>query len=253
MHDPLPAPATASSFRPLRVDAIIPALDEEGSIGAVVAGLRSAVVAGAHGGGIGRVVVVDNGSRDRTAEAARAAGALVLEEPQRGYGAACLTGIRFLGEQLDPPEVVVFLDGDGADDPGDLAALLSPIGGGQAELVIGSRTLGQAEPGSLTPQQRAGNAVAVLAIRVLYRRRFSDLGPFRAISLPALRALGMVDRNYGWTVEMQVKALRHGLRVLEVPVRYRRRTAGRSKVSGTLRGTVGAGWKILATIARHAI
>jgi glycosyltransferase involved in cell wall biosynthesis len=226
------------------VGAIIPALDEEGAIGGVVAGALP-YVAG--------VVVVDNGSRDRTAEVARAAGAEVIAERERGYGAACLAGIAHLAARSDPPSIVVFLDGDGADDPAQLPELIAPIARGDADLVIGSRTRGRREAGSLTPQQRAGNAVAVLAIRALYRHRFTDLGPLRAIRWDALRSLDMRDRNYGWTVEMQVKALRRGLRVVEIPVDYRRRAAGRSKVSGTLAGTLGAGAKILWTIARHAI
>jgi glycosyltransferase involved in cell wall biosynthesis len=232
----------------LRVDAVIPALDEEGAIGGVIRGLLAARLGGAR---LGRVVVADNGSIDRTAEVARAAGAVVVREPRRGYGAACLAALEHLARQPDPPDVVLFLDGDGADDPADLPALLGPLARGEAALVIGSRTR-QAEVGALTPQQRAGNAVAVAAIALLYGRRYSDLGPLRAIRYEALRDLGMVDLDYGWTVEMQVKALRRGLPVVEVPVRYHRRRAGRSKVSGTLRGTIGAGWKILGTIVRHA-
>jgi glycosyltransferase involved in cell wall biosynthesis len=239
-------PATTPA---LRVDAIIPALDEAESLPAVIAALAAAVVAPAVGGRVGRIVVVDNGSSDGTAAVARA---VVVDEPRRGYGAACLAGIAWLAAQRDPPQAVVFLDGDGADDPGDLPALLEPLAGGAADLVIGSRTLGRADRGALTPQQRAGNAVAVALIGLLYRQRCSDLGPLRALTWSSLRALDMRDRGYGWTVEMQVKALRRGLRVVEVPVRYHRRSAGRSKVSGTWRGTLGAGWKILATIARHA-
>jgi glycosyltransferase involved in cell wall biosynthesis len=200
---------------------------------------------------IRRVVVVDNGSRDGTAQVARAAGAEVVAEPRRGYGAACLAGLAHLGAQ--PPDAVVFLDGDGSDDAGDLPSLLAPLAAGTADLVLGSRTAGTREPGALSPQQRFGNALATGLIHVLWRRRFTDLGPFRAIGYPALVALGMRDRDYGWTVEMQIKALRRGLRIVEVPVRYRRRRGGRSKVSRTLRGTVGAGWKILATIARYGL
>ena len=248
---PPPTPARPAPTPPPIVDAIIPALDEEGSLPAVIAAARAAAVLPG-GGRLRHVVVVDNGSTDRTAEVARAAGAVVVGEPRRGYGAACLAGIAWLGALAEPPSVVVFLDGDGADDAGDLAALCGPITDGAADLVVGSRTLGGADRGALTPQQRAGNAVAVLCIGLLYRHRYSDLGPLRAVRFSSLTALGMVDRGYGWTVEMQVKALRRGLRVVEVPVRYHLRTAGRSKVSGTLRGTLGAGWKILATIARHA-
>lgn len=226
----------------LACDAIIPALDEEGSIGAVVRAARPRVR---------RVIVVDNGSRDHTAEAAREAGAEVVREPRRGYGAACLAGLLHLA--ADPPGAVVFLDGDGADDAGEIPSLVGPIARGEAELVLGSRTLGTREPGALTPQQRAGNALACALIRLGYGHRYTDLGPFRAARWDALARLGMRDRSYGWTVEMQVKALRRGLRVVEIPVRSLRRTAGRSKVSGTVRGTIGAGYKILTTIARHAI
>ncbi|MSP61541.1 MAG: glycosyltransferase [Myxococcales bacterium] len=232
--------------RGLIVDCVIPARDEAGAIGGVIAALPEGVVR--------RVVVVDNGSRDRTAEVARSAGADVVSEPERGYGAACLAGIRRLTEGPEgPPDVVVFLDGDHADDPREVAALLLPIARGEADLVIGSRTLGQSEAGALTPQQRIGNLVAVRMIGVLYRHQFTDLGPFRAIRFPSLCALGMRDRDYGWTAEMQVKALRGGLAVVEVPVSYYRRRAGVSKVASTVRGTIGAGYKILYTILRYAV
>jgi glycosyltransferase involved in cell wall biosynthesis len=227
------------------VDAIIPALDEEEVIGGVLAEVPRAVVR--------RVVVVDNGSRDRTAEVARAAGAEVVREPHRGYGAACLAGIAHLASRDDPPDVVLFLDADGADDPAESGAVVAPIARGEADLVIGSRTLGKREAGSLTPQQRFGNILAVRLIGWLYRYRYTDLGPFRAIRMDALRALGMRDRDFGWTVEMQIRALRAGLRVVEVPVSHHRRRAGESKISHTVRGTVGAGYKILSTIFYHAI
>ena len=227
----------------MKVDCLIPARDEEGALPGVLAAIP--------GGIVRRVIVVDNGSRDRTAEVARAAGAQVISEPARGYGAACLAGIGYLA--LDPPDILVFLDGDHADDPRELPSLVAPIERGEADLVIGSRTLGRCERGALTPQQRAGNALAVALIRVAYRHHFTDLGPFRAIRFPSLLALEMRDRDYGWTVEMQVKALRRKLRVIEAPVSYRRRRAGASKVSATVRGTIGAGGKILWTIARHAL
>ncbi len=222
------------------VDVIIPALDEERALPHVLAEIPR--------GEVRRVVVADNGSRDRTALVAREGGAEVVSEPRRGYGAACLRALAHLA--ADPPEVVVFLDGDRSDCPAELPRLLAPIERGEAELVVGSRTLGRAERGSLTAQQRAGNAVACAALRVLYRVRYSDLGPFRAIRWEALEALEMRDLDYGWTVEMQVKAARRGLRHAEVPVTYRRRI-GDSKVSGTLRGTLGASKKILWTLARH--
>jgi glycosyltransferase involved in cell wall biosynthesis len=172
----------------------------------------------------------------------------VVYEPRRGYGAACLAGIARLDR--DPPDVVAFMDADGSDDPSDLPALLAPILDTRADLVIGSRVLGAREPGSLTTVQAFGNRLATFLLGLSYGGRFTDLGPFRAIRWAALTSLAMRDRDYGWTVEMQARALRSGLRCVEVPVRYRRRSAGRSKVSGTLRGVIGAGSKILFTIAR---
>jgi glycosyltransferase involved in cell wall biosynthesis len=224
------------------VDVVIPALDEERSLPLVLAAIPQ---------GIRRVVVADNGSSDATASVARALGAQVVHEPRRGYGAACLRALEHLA--LDPPEVVVFLDGDFSDDPGEMATLLQPIAAHDAELVIGSRTRGALEPGALTPQQRVGNLLACSALYWLYGARYTDLGPFRAIRHSALLRLGMQDRDYGWTVEMQIKAARLGLRHAEVPVRYRRRAAGASKVSGSLRGTLGATHKILRVLLRHAL
>jgi len=221
------------------VAVVIPALDEERAIVRVLAELPREHVR--------EVVVVDNGSTDRTAEVARAAGATVVHEPRRGYGAACLAGLARLRGR--PPEIVAFLDADGSDDPTQLPELLAPILAGAADLVIGSRALGEHERGALTPVQAAGNALAVALLRGLFGARFTDLGPFRAVRWGALEALGMRDRDYGWTVEMQARAARARLRTAEVPVRYRRRV-GRSKISGTLRGAAGAGWKILWTIAR---
>ncbi len=219
---------------------VVPALDEERPLPAVLAAIPREPVR--------EIVVVDNGSTDRTAEVARAAGATVLREPRRGYGAACLRGLDHL--RAHPPAIVAFLDADGSDDPAELPRLLEPIEQGRADLVIGSRVLGAREPGSLTGVQRLGNALAVFLLRALYGARFTDLGPFRAIRWEALEGLGMRDRDYGWTVEMQARAARAGLRSIEVPVSCRRRAAGRSKVSGTVRGMVGAGIKILLTIVK---
>jgi glycosyltransferase involved in cell wall biosynthesis len=224
----------------MKVDVVIPALDEEHALPRVLREIPRPPVR--------RVVVADNGSRDRTAEVARAEGAEVVHEPRRGYGAACLRALAHLA--ADPPDVVVFVDGDHSDHPAELPSLLTPIDRGEADLVIGSRTLGRAERGSLTPQQRVGNAVACVALSRLYGARYTDLGPFRAIRWEALLGLDMRDRDYGWTVEMQIKAARARLRHAEVPVSYRRRI-GASKVSGTLRGTIGASHKILWTLARH--
>jgi glycosyltransferase involved in cell wall biosynthesis len=225
------------------VDVIIPALNEEESLPMVIGALPRSVVR--------QVIVVDNGSQDGTVRAAQEAGATVLHEPRRGYGNACLRGIGELRRRSAPPDAVCFLDGDFADDPTELPLLLEPLELGY-DLVIGSRTLGVSESGALLPQARYGNHVATTLIRMIYGHRYTDLGPFRVIRWPALLALHMSDPGYGWTVEMQVKALKLGLRVTEVPVSYRRRAAGRSKVSGTVRGTVGAGSKILYTILRHS-
>jgi glycosyltransferase involved in cell wall biosynthesis len=231
----------AGSAAPV-VDVVIPAYNEEASLPLVLGALRST--------GIRRVVVADNNSRDRTADAARAAGAEVVRAERQGYGSACLAGLAHL-RATGPPDVVVFVDADYSDHPEELPALVAPIAEDRAELVIGSRVLGQRERGALLPQARAGNAVATLLIRLLYGHRFTDLGPFRAARWSSLERLRMCDPDFGWTAEMQVKALRHRLRVLEVPVSYRRRV-GVSKITGTLSGTVRAGYKILSTILLYA-
>lgn len=229
----------------MRVAVVIPALDEERSVARVVSEIPRA----GDGFAVSEIVVVDNGSSDATAEAARGAGARVVSEPRRGYGRACLAGIAALDGA--PPDVVVFLDADASDDPSEMPLLVAPIRAGD-DFVVGSRVLGAAEPGALAPQARYGNRLACFLLRVFYGARFTDLGPFRAIRYGALRALGMRDTNYGWTVEMQLRAARAGLRSSEVPVSYRRRV-GRSKITGTVRGTILAGAKILWTLARHAI
>lgn len=223
------------------VDVVIPALNEEASLPLVLAGLPRPPVR--------RVVVADNGSRDGTARVAREGGAEVVEAPRRGYGSACLAGLDHL-RRTGPPDVAVFIDADFSDHPEELPSLVAPILAGGADLVIGSRVLGRRERGALLPQARAGNLVACLLIRLFYGHRFTDLGPFRAIRWDALERLGMADPDFGWTAEMQVKAVRHGLRCTEVPVSYRRRV-GVSKITGTISGTVRAGYKILWTVARH--
>ena len=223
---------------PARVALLIPALNEEASIGHVLSNLPEGVFS--------QVVVVDNGSTDRTAEVARALGATVVREPRRGYGRACLAGLAALEANTD---TVVFMDADSSDVPEEAARLLEPIVSGSADLVIGSRVLGRAEPGALAPHQRFGNRLATSLVAWLYGFRYTDLGPFRAIRADRLRQLGMRDCDFGWTVEMQVRALRCGLRVVEVPVSYRRRI-GTSKISGNLRASLAAGWKIIATILR---
>jgi len=237
------------------VAVVIPALDEEASVGAVVRGLAAAlaVPTGPAAGGGHEIVVCDNGSRDGTAQAARDAGATVVVAARRGYGSACLAGLAHLRERAaGPPEVVVFADADGSDDPSELALLLGPLAAGRADLVIGSRTLGRAEPGALTVPQRFGNRLAACLLRALFGTTTTDLGPFRAVRWAALERLAMRDPDYGWTVEMQAKAARRGPVVVEAPVSYRRRI-GRSKISGTVRGVIGAGTKILATIARERV
>lgn len=224
---------------PLRATVIIPAFNEERSVGLVLDEIPREHVR--------EVIVVDNASTDATAEVAREHGATVLREDERGYGAACLRGIAHTGDDTD---VIVILDGDRSDYPEDLGAILAPIAAGRADVVIGSRTLGRPERGALPWNQRWGNRLACLLMRWLFRRRFTDMGPFRAIRRRDLLALNMADRTFGWNVEMQAKALIAGLRIEEVPVRYRRRV-GTSKISGTVKGTVLAGTKIIATIFRY--
>lgn len=222
--------------------AVIPAFDEEQSIAKVIADVPRPPVS--------HVIVANNDSTDRTAEVARQAGALVVDEPEQGYGAACLAGVaeaRKLGA-----EIIVFLDGDYSDHPEEIPMLLQPILAGECDFVIGSRALGQREKGALTPQQRYGNWLACFLMRWLIGGRYTDLGPFRAITTSALDRLNMRDRNYGWTVEMQIKATRHNLRVRELPVQYRKRI-GTSKISGTVKGVVMAGYKIIFTILKYAV
>lgn len=218
---------------------IIPALNEEQSIGRVLDEIPRDLDAA--------VIVADNGSTDRTREVAVAHGAQVVREPRRGYGNACLKALAHL-----PPrtEVVVFMDADGSDVPSEANALIDPIASGEADLVIGSRVLGKAESGALGVHQRAGNALATFLVRLLYGHRYTDLGPFRAIRAESLASLGMCDSNYGWTIEMQIRALRKGLRILEAPVSYRRRREGTSKVSGNVLGSLKAGAKILWLVGR---
>lgn len=225
-----------------KVVVIIPALDEQDAIARVLSDIPAGLA--------DEIIVVDNGSRDATAQRAAAAGARVVLEPRRGYGQACLAGIEALPADTG---IVVFIDGDHSDDPREMGRLVEPLVAGVADLVIGSRVLGWREPGALLPQARVGNALATFLIRRLYGVSYTDLGPFRAVRRDALQRLRMEDRDFGWTVEMQVKAARLGLRAIEVPVSYRRRRAGTSKVTGSLSGTVRAGWKILSTILRHAV
>jgi glycosyltransferase involved in cell wall biosynthesis len=224
-----------------RVAVIIPVFNERDALPLVVRDLPRELLS--------EIVVVDNGSTDGTRAIAQDLPVRLVHEERRGYGNACLAGIAAL--EAKPPEIVVFLDGDYSDHPEELPRLLQAVAEG-ADLVIGSRRLGKAEPGALLPQARLGNALACFLIARLYSHRYTDLGPFRAIRWEAYRRLGMRDRSFGWTAEMQVKALRARLAVAEVPVSYRRRV-GVSKITGTLSGTLKAGCKILWTIARYGL
>lgn len=224
------------------VSVVIPALDEEEPIAGVV---RECFATGVPD----EVIVVDNGSTDHTADRAREAGARVVTA-SRGYGRACAAGVRALSPECD---VVVFIDGDGSDCPEFMPQLVDPIAAGKFDFVIGSRTRGQREPGSMNFQQVLSGRGAGLIGRLLYGVRYTDMCPFRAIRLDALAKLNMREQTYGWNLEMQMKAARAGLRILEIPVNHRRRAGGESKVSGTLRGTFVAGARILATLVRVAL
>ena len=231
----------APTARRASVGVIIPVLNEESTIGGVLQDLPREWV--------DAVVVVDNGCTDGTGRVARSFGARVVSEPRRGYGWACLAGMATLKEC----EVLVFLDGDHSDCPSELPSIVAPVLDGEADMVVGSRVLGNCEKGALTPQQRLGNLLTTRLMSLLFGCKCTDLGPFRAISMEALKKLNMTDKNYGWIVEMDVKAVRAGLRVMEVPVSYRKRAGGRSKVSSTFSGTVKAGAKMLFTVFKHAL
>jgi glycosyltransferase involved in cell wall biosynthesis len=225
-----------------KIIVIIPAFNEESSIGKVIADIPEGLVS--------EVVVVNNASTDGTAKEAESGDATVIEELRRGYGQACLTGIEYAESLQNRPDIIVFLDGDYSDYPGEMSQIVKPITDGDYDMVIGSRKLGNAEPGAMMPQARFGNALATTLIKWLYGVKFTDLGPFRAIKFTKLRELGMADTTYGWTVEMQVKAAKMGYRCTEVPVSYRKRI-GVSKISGTISGSVKAGYKILWTIFKY--
>lgn len=227
-----------------RINVIIHAYNEERSIAKVLRAIPASYV--------DDVLVVNNNSSDNTAAAAAQAGARVLEEPRPGYGSACLKGIAYAAAKpaATRPDIIVFLDGDFSDYPEEMPKLVQPIVAGQAEMVIGSRALGKREAGAMLPQQIFGNWLATTLLRWLYKAHFTDLGPFRAIRLDTLLALNMRDRTYGWTVEMQAKAAKQKIRYTEVPVTYRKRI-GTSKVSGTVKGTVLAGYKIIWTIFKY--
>jgi glycosyltransferase involved in cell wall biosynthesis len=219
---------------------IIPALNERETIGQVLAEVPE--------NSVDRILVVDNGSSDGTAQEAQAAGAELIYEPRQGYGFACMAGYM----AADDVDIIVFMDGDGADNPVQIPTLVQPLELDMADLVIGSRELGNAEPGALLLQARIGNWITARLMHFLYGLRVSDLGPFRAIRCEVLDALDMQEMIYGWTTEMMVKAVKRGYRVHEVPVNYRKRLGGKSKISGTLRGTILAAYYILGTTIKHA-
>lgn len=227
---------------PLIIDVVIPAYNEEDSIGKVIEDVPSSLVR--------HIIVCNNGSSDKTAERAIEKGARVVNASQKGYGSACLAGLTHIEELTLAPDIVVFLDGDYSDYPQEMPLLIEPISESSMDLVIGSRALGNMERGSMQPQQLFGNWLATTLIKVFYGYRFTDLGPFRAVTYSALKKIDMQDRDFGWTVEMQVKAAKLGMKTTEVPVSYRRRI-GVSKVSGTIKGTILAGQKIIWTIFKY--
>jgi glycosyltransferase involved in cell wall biosynthesis len=220
---------------------VIPCLNEEEPIAGVVREVLAQ--------GVDEVIVVDNGSTDATAARAAAAGARVIVEPQRGYGRACAAGLA----AVPGDAIVCFLDGDGSDVPAFVSAVIGPVARGEADFVMGSRLRGKREAGSMTPQQLVAGWLAGILMRLRYGVRFTDMSPFRAMRIAELKRLGMNEMTYGWNLEMQMRAARAGLRILEVPVAHRRRAGGVSKVSGSLRGTIKASWRIAATFVRIAL
>ena len=221
------------------IKVVIPAQNEERAIGKVITETPDWV---------SEIIIADNGSMDNTAETGRSHGASVVSVPEVGYGRACLGGIAAAGDY----DVLVFLDGDASDFPEDMTLLVDPILNGEADMVIGSRVLGKLEKGSLTPQQRFGNALACWLMKIIWKHEYSDLGPFRAITREGLEKLNMEAPTFGWTIEMQIRALKKGLRCQDVPVRYRKRI-GISKISGTVKGVILAGVYILGTIFKEAL
>jgi glycosyltransferase involved in cell wall biosynthesis len=221
---------------------IIPAFNEENSVGKVIADIPRDIV--------NEVIVVNNNSNDLTSLNAFNAGATVLDEPNQGYGNACLKGLAYLKELKNKPDIVIFLDADYSDYPEEIAQLIAPILNQDYDMVVGSRAIGNRESGSMMPQQIFGNWLATTLLNFFYKVNYTDLGPFRAIKYDKLLEIDMVDRNYGWTVEMQLKAAKLKFKTMEVPVNYRVRI-GHSKVSGTIKGTIGAGYKIITTIFKY--
>lgn len=222
----------------------MPALNEEKSLPGVLSGMPDYVE---------RVVVADNGSTDGTADVARAHGAEVVFEAERGYGAACLAGMRLLSAQGEPPEVLVFIDADGSDDPNEIADVVAPIQKGEADMVLGVRRGIDGDVGTILPHARFGNHLVLGLTRLLFGHAFADLPPFRAVSFPKLLALRMDDRTWGWTLQMQIRAVRAGLRIVEVEVSHRRRSEGVSKISGNLATSLRVGAKMFYTLARERL
>jgi glycosyltransferase involved in cell wall biosynthesis len=237
-------PITKPTLHPsnFTIDVLIPAFNEENSVGKVIQDIPAFVR---------NIIVVNNNSNDATKSVAKAAGAIVLDELQKGYGKACLTGMEYIKNLKQQPDILVFLDADYSDFPEQMSEVIRPIIEDDYDMVIGSRALGNREKGSMTFPQVFGNWLSTTLMRWIYKVDYTDLGPFRAIKWNKLKMLGMVDENYGWTIEMQIKAAKSGLKSTEVPVDYRRRI-GVSKVSGTVKGVIGAGWKILWTIGRYS-
>jgi glycosyltransferase involved in cell wall biosynthesis len=223
-----------------RISVIIPAFNEEESIGLVLDALPQDL--------LHEIIVVDNNSTDNTARNASEKGARVVSETRKGYGSACLKGIA----ELNDPDIVVFLDGDFSDYPEEITQLLEPIESGEKDFVLGSRMILPESRMALLPQSRYGNQLAVFLMRLLFRYQYTDLGPFRAIRYESLKSIGMQDTNFGWTVEMQIKAVKTKLRILEIPVKYRERV-GVSKITGTFSGTIKAGTKIIYTIFKYLL
>ena len=226
----------------LIIDVIIPAFNEENSVGNVVRDIPNGLVR--------EIIVINNNSTDKTAVNAKSAGAIVLEEKNMGYGNACLKGVSYVQSKEESPDIIVFLDADYSDYPEEMIDLIKPIVEQNMDMVIGSRALGNLEKGAMTPQQVVGNGLATFLLKLIYGVTYTDLGPFRAIKYDSLMAIRMKDKTYGWTVEMQVKAAKLKMKTCEVPVNYRKRI-GFSKVSGTLKGTIGAGYKIIITIFKY--
>lgn len=224
------------------ISVIIPAYNEQDAIAKVIKDIPSFV----H-----EIIVVSNNSTDHTVKNAKNAGATVLQEPKKGYGYACLKGMHYIKQQTIKPEIIVFLDGDYSDHPEQLPEIIAPILHQNIDFVLGARVKEYRETGAMTPQQIFGNGLATFLMKLFFNAKFTDLGPFRAIKYASLLALEMEDKTYGWTVEMQLKVLKQKMSYVEIPVKYRNRI-GVSKVSGTLKGTIFAGVKILSWIFKYS-